>query len=68
MRLYLMIIILVESIICCFLFTIFTMAQMKNPIDSIHNYPPAIIARIKELGLITEDQEPKSKKGLSRSL
>lgn len=44
------------------------MAQMKNPIDSIHNYPPAIIARIKELGLITEDQEPKSKKGLSRSL
>ena len=52
-------IILIESIALCLLFTLIIVpVVLKNPLGQIYNYPPAIIERVKELGLIT-DKQPK---------
>lgn len=57
-----MIVILVESLISCFLFTIIVGSMTYfNPLGMIHDYPPAIQQRVKELGLITDDKSSYSK-------
>lgn len=43
---------LVECVILCVLFTIPLMIMSKNPLSGINNYPPAIIRRVRKLGLI----------------
>lgn len=43
---------LTESIIACALFTIFVFLMSRNPIKIIFNYPPSIIERCDELGLV----------------
>lgn len=55
-------VIFIESIIGCILFTIPIFMLSKNPIEGIHDYPPAIIAKVKELGMIDDTQVPGSKK------
>lgn len=42
-------IIFIESIILCILFTIFVYVISKNPIKSLYNYPPKIQERVKSL-------------------
>ena len=56
-------VLLVESIIFCFIFTIIAggMTYLK-PLSMINNYPPAIQEKVLELGLITKDQKAKSMK------
>lgn len=61
-------IILVESIILCALFTIPLLVISKNPIAGIHNYPPAIIEKAIELGLTDENQRLRSKKTIIKKL
>lgn len=55
-------IILIESIILCVLFTIPLVISSKNPLALIHNYPPAIIERVREMGLTDDNHLPRSKK------
>ena len=43
---------LVECVILRVLFTIPLMIMSKNPLSGINNYPPAIIRRVRKLGLI----------------
>ena len=54
--------VLIESIILCFLFTVLAggMTYFK-PLSMIHSYPKEIQDRVKELGLIKEEQKGNSK-------
>ncbi len=55
-------VILVESVIGCLIFTIiFAGITYFKPLSMIHDYPPAIQDRAKELGLITDEQKGYSK-------
>lgn len=55
-------IIIIEAVVLCLLFTLIIVTLvLRNPIGQIYNYPPKIIERVKELGLITDKQEPGSR-------
>lgn len=55
-------IILIEAVVLCLLFTLIIVTlALKNPLGQIYNYPPKIIERVKELGLITDEQVPGSR-------
>lgn len=56
-----MIAFLLECVVSCILFTIPLLIIGRNPISGIHNYPPTIIQRVKELGMIQDTQMPRSK-------
>jgi len=60
--------ILIESIIACILFTLVIFIMMKNPINMIHDYPPAIQNKAKELGIITDEQKGYSKTDIIRKI
>lgn len=47
-----MLIFLVEAIVLCVLFTMVIMMSMKNPLNQIYSYPPNIVVRVEEMGLI----------------
>ena len=49
---------LIESLIACALFTLFVFLMSRNPIKGIFNYPPAIIQRCDELGLVDASNKP----------
>lgn len=49
---------LIESIIACAIFTLFVFLMSRNPIKSIFNYPPAIIERCDQLGLVDASNCP----------
>ncbi|MBP5636819.1 MAG: hypothetical protein J6X25_04815 [Bacteroidales bacterium] len=49
---------LIESLIACAVFTLFVFLMSRNPIKSIFNYPPAIIQRCDELGLVDAGNKP----------
>lgn len=49
---------LIESLIACALFTLFVFLMSRNPIKSIFNYPPAIIERCDQLGLVDASNRP----------
>lgn len=54
--------ILVECVVLCVLFTVAVVAiSLKNPLAGVHNWPPAIQQRARELGLIQEEQMAGSK-------
>lgn len=53
---------LIECLFGCVLFTIPLILASRNPLSAIHDYPPAIIQRAKELGLIDDAQAPRSRK------
>ncbi len=61
-------IILVESIILCALFTIPLLVISKNPIAGIYNYPPEIIEKAIELGLTDATHRLRSKKTIIKKL
>ena len=61
-------ILFVECIFLCVLFTIPLLIMGKNPLSGINNYPTAIIRRVQELGLIDDTQLPRSKKVIARKL
>ncbi|MCH5315774.1 MAG: hypothetical protein J1E81_07660 [Eubacterium sp.] len=61
-------ILFVECVILCVLFTIPLLIMSKNPLSGINNYPPAIIRRVRELGLIDDTELPSSKKVIARKL
>ena len=62
-------IILIESIVACLLFTIaFGGLTYFNPLSMIHDYPPAIQNKAKELGLITDEQKGYSKTDIIRKI
>lgn len=49
---------LVESIIACAVFSLFVFLMSRDPVKTIFNYPPAIIERCKQLGLVDESNRP----------
>ena len=49
---------LIESFVACALFTLFVFLMSRNPIKSIFNYPPAIIERCDQLGLVDASNRP----------
>ena len=61
-------ILFIECIFLCVLFTIPLLIMGKNPLSGINNYPPAIIRRVRELRLIDDTQLPHSKKVIVRKL
>jgi hypothetical protein len=48
----------IESLIACALFTLFVFLMSRNPIKTIFNYPPAIIERCSQLGLVDASNRP----------
>lgn len=52
----------IECILGCILFTLPIVIISKNSLVGIHDYPPAVIQRVKEMGLIDDTQIPGSKK------
>ena len=49
---------LIETLIACANFTLFVFLLSRNPIKSIYNYPPAIVARCEQLGLVNAGNKP----------
>jgi len=60
--------ILIESIIGCILFTLVIFIMMRNPINMIHDYPPAIQNKAKELGIIKDWKKRYSKTDIIRKI
>ena len=61
--------VLIEGLILCLLFTIVIFVLMySNPLNMIHDYPPAIQNKVKELGLITDEQKGYSKTDIIRKI
>lgn len=64
-----MITILIESITMCILFTtVIFLVMYSNPLNMIHDYPPAIQNKVKELGLITDEEKGYSKTNIIRKI
>ena len=57
-----------ECAVLCVLFTIPLLIMNRNPLHGINNYPPAIIQRVRALGLIDDTQLPRSQKVIARKL
>ncbi len=56
-------VLLIECVICCVLFTVFVMwAIYKDPISMIKSYPPAIIKRVEELPQYKDTIKSREKK------
>lgn len=49
---------LIESLIACAVFTLFVFLMSRDPVETVFNYPPAIIERCKQLGLVDESNRP----------
>ena len=47
-----------ESLIACAVFTLFVFLMSRDPIKTIFNYPPAIIERCDQLGLVDASNKP----------
>ena len=52
---------LIESFIACAIFTLFVFLMSRDTVKTIFNYPPAIIERCKQLGLVDEGNRPGGK-------
>ena len=61
-------ILFIECAVLCVLFTIPLLIMIKNPLSGINNYPPAIIRRVRDMGLIDDTVLPRSKKVIARKL
>ncbi len=62
-------VLLVESIIACLLFTLLAGGMTYfRPLSMINNYPKAIQDKVKELGLIKEEQTSTSKKTIIKKI
>lgn len=54
-------VLLLESVFVCLFFTVFVAIMAKDPVKTIYNYPPAIVKRAEELGLVNPDNRPGGK-------
>ena len=62
-----MIAFIVEATILCILFTILILWSMKKPLQTqIYSYPPNIINRVADLGLIEKPEKPRLVETLKR--
>lgn len=62
-------ILLIECVVICILFTFIAgFVSLKNPLAGVHNWPPAIQQRAKELGLIQVEQMTGSKQVYAKKL
>jgi len=61
-------VLLIECVVLCVLFTVPIIIASKNPLTMIHDYPPAIIERVRELGFIDDTRTPKSKKTIIKKV
>ena len=60
---------IIESIVLCVLFTVLILSKMNKPLEvMIYSYPPAIVDRVIELGLIedTDRKTSSTQKALKR--
>ena len=58
---------IIESVVLCTVFTILILTSMKNPLKmQIYSYPPNIINRVAELGLIEKMEKPRVVESLKR--
>lgn len=62
-----MITFIIESVVLCAIFTVMILLRMNKPlINTIYSYPPAIVDRVMELGLIPDtDRKTSSTKKAS---
>ena len=49
---------LLESLVACAVFTLFVFLMSRDPVKVVFNYPPAIVARCKSLGLVDDSNRP----------
>lgn len=62
-------VILIECVVLCVLFTLAVgTISLKAPLAGVHNWPPAIQQRARELGLIQPEQMAGSKKVYAKKL
>lgn len=52
---------LLESLLSCALFSLFVYLMTRDPVKTIFNYPPAIIERCRQLGLVDDRNRPGGK-------
>ena len=58
---------IIESVVLCTVFTILILTSMKTPLKmQIYSYPPNIINRVAELGLIEKMEKPRVVESLKR--
>ena len=57
-------IILIESVVLCLLFTLMVYLMSREPIKTLYNYPPAIQERVRSLEAF-KDQIPTQKNKLA---
>ena len=56
-------ILIIESVILCAVFTLFVFIMSRNPIKTLYNYPPKIQERVKSLDEY-KDHIPTPKKNI----
>ncbi len=62
-----MITFLIEAVILCILFTILILCSMRKPLETqIYSYPPNIINRVADMGLIEKMKKPRLVESLKR--
>ena len=61
-------IIFIESVILCLIFTIMVCIMMSNPIATLYNYPPKIQERVKSLDKYKEKIPTEKNKVVTKSL
>ena len=49
---------LIESLVACALFSLFVYLMSRDPVKTVFNYPPAIIERCRQLGLVNDSNGP----------
>ena len=49
---------LIESLVACAIFSLFVFLMSRDPVKTIFNYPPAIIERCDQLGLVDASNRP----------
>ena len=49
---------LIESLAACALFSLFVYLMSRDPVKTVFNYPPAIIERCRQLGLVDDSNRP----------
>ena len=60
---------LIESIVLCLIFTLTVpIYGLRNPLAMIDSYPPAIVTRAEELGLVSHERKRRAPKVIAAKL